>query len=152
MYRIYTVREGEKLLSISNRLGVNPDEIRKMNGFSADYEVTPGDQIIVPSVTISPFDNYVVQKGETLYGISQKYNLDVNDLARLNGLDVDDYIYPEQELIIPKSNISFYITNEGDTLGLLREKFPSDFDKILKNNQYIYLMPDQVLIFQKNNW
>lgn len=152
MYRIYTVREGEKLLSISNRLGVNPDEIRKINGFSADYEVTPGDQIIVPSVTISPFDNYVVQKGETLYGISQKYNLDVNDLARLNGLDVDDYIYPEQELIIPKSNISFYITNEGDTLGLLREKFPSDFDKILKNNQYIYLMPDQVLIFQKNNW
>ncbi len=102
-------------------------------------------------MTISPFDNYLVQKGETLYGISQKFNLDVNDLARLNGLDVDDYIYPEQELIIPKSNISFYITNEGDTLGLLREKFPSDFDKILKNNQYIYLMPDQVLIFQKNN-
>ncbi len=150
MYRIYTVREGEDLLSIANSLGITPEEIRMINGFANDYEVMQGDLVIVPAVTANPFDNYIVKEGETLYGIAQLFNLDVNDLARLNGLDSSDYIYPGQELLVPKNNISFYITNEGDTLAKIKEKFPKNFDNILNTNQFIYLMPDQVLIFEKN--
>ena len=38
---------------------------------------------------------------------------------------------------------------KGDTLAKIKEKF-KNFDNILNTNQFIYLMPDQVLIFEKN--
>ena len=151
MYRIYTVREGENLLSITNRLGITPDEVRRINGLPDNYEVVVDEQIIVPAVTMSPFDNYVVQRGDTLYRIAQQYNISSNDLARLNGLDSEEYLYPEQELLVPREGVSFYITNEGDTVDSIRQQFPSDYEKIFRTNQYIFLISDQVLVFKKNN-
>ena len=149
MYIIYTAKEGENILSITNRLGITPDEIRKINGFPPNYEVAPGEQIIVPSVSADPFDNYMVKKGDSLYQIAQDYNIDVNDLAKLNGIDPDDFIYPNQELLVPKENVFFYITQQGDTVDKIRQQFPSDFEQIFRNNKYIYLVPDQVLVYKK---
>ncbi len=150
MYIIYTAKEGENILSITNRLGITPDEIRKINGFPPNYEVAPGEQIIVPSVSADPFDNYMVKKGDSLYQIAQDYNIDVNDLAKLNGIDPDDFIYPNQELLVPKENVLFYITQQGDTVDKIRQQFPSDFEQFFRNNKYIYLVPDQVLVYKKN--
>lgn len=151
MYRIYTVREEEDLLSITNRLGITPDEIRRINGLPENYEVAPGEQLIVPTVTASPFDNYVIKKGDTLYAIAKQYNISSNEIARLNGLDPDEYLYPDQQLLVPREGVTFYITDEGDTVDMIRQQFPNDYEKIFRTNQYIYLMPDQVLVFRKNN-
>lgn len=151
MYKIYTVKEGEDILSITNDLGITPDEIRKINGFPANYEVEVGEQIVIPAVSTSPFDRYIVKQGETLYGVASKYDISADDLAQLNGLDKEEYIYPKQELLVPKPNVDFYITREGDTIAKLRQQISTDFENILKNNPYIYLMPDQVLVYEKNN-
>ncbi len=150
MYKIYTVKEGEDILSISSRVGLTPEEIRKINGFPENYEISMGEQIIIPSVSISPFDNYIVEKGDTLFQIAKKYNISVNDLAKLNGMDVDDFIYPQQKLLVPKENMNFYITREGDTVDKIRQQFPHDFGNIFRTNRYVYLIPDQVLVYPKS--
>ncbi len=149
MYKIYTVKDGEDILAIANKVGISPTEIRKINGFPENYEVSMGEQLIIPSISISPFDNYIVIKGDTLYQIAKKYNIGVDDLAKLNGIDSDEFIYPNQKLLVPKENMSFYITQEGDTVDKIRQQFPTDYGSIFKTNKYIYLIPDQVLVYQK---
>lgn len=149
MYKIYTVKDGEDILVIANKVGISPTEIRKINGFPENYEVSMGEQLIIPSISISPFDNYIVIKGDTLYQIAKKYNIRVDDLAKLNGIDSDEFIYPNQKLLVPKENMSFYITQEGDTVDKIRQQFPTDYGSIFKTNKYIYLIPDQVLVYQK---
>ncbi|HZY45171.1 MAG TPA: LysM peptidoglycan-binding domain-containing protein [Anaerolineae bacterium] len=44
---------------------------------------------------------YVVQAGDTLYSIAQRYGIDVNALAETNGLINPDQIYVGQSLTIP---------------------------------------------------
>lgn len=149
MYKIYTVKDGEDILAIANKVGISPTEIRKINGFPENYEVSMGEQLIIPSISISPFDNYIVIKGDTLYQIAKKYNIGVDDLAKLNGIDSDEFIYPNQKLLVPKENMSFYITQEGDTVDKIRQQFPTDYGSIFKTNKYIYLISDQVLVYQK---
>ena len=83
------------------------------------------------------YDTYKIKKGDTLYKISQKFNVNTNLLAELNGLDIDDYIYPDQIIQIPKSNVSYYITKEGDTLDIVGNIFQVDVDKLINQNQTI---------------
>ena len=39
------------------------------------------------------YDTYNIQKGDTLYAISKKYNINPELLALINGLNMNDYIY-----------------------------------------------------------
>ena len=60
-----------------------------------------------------------------------------------------DYIYPNQQLLIPKSNYSYYITAEGDTLDEVIRVFNSNKDKFLNENKTLYLMAGQLLVNKK---
>jgi len=46
---------------------------------------------------------HVVQKGDTLFGISRKYGIPADQLIKLNKLDPKDSIKPGQQLILPPS-------------------------------------------------
>ena len=71
-------------------------------------------------------------------------------MLQLNGLDKDDYIYPNQSLMLPAEGIEFYLVKENETLqDILREKKVSA-DDLMKNNDKIYLREGQLLKFQKN--
>jgi LysM repeat protein len=48
--------------------------------------------------------HYEVRPGDTLYRISQKYGISVDELRRLNGLAPDHVIHPGQKLIIRRGN------------------------------------------------
>ena len=48
--------------------------------------------------------HYEVRPGDTLYRISQKYGISVDELRHLNGLDPRHVIYPGQKLVISRSN------------------------------------------------
>lgn len=96
------------------------------------------------------FDYYTIDKGDNLYKISRKYNINPNLLASLNGLDMNDYIYPGQTLLIPNSNYSYYITKQGDTLDMVSKTFNVSNSKLLDNNKTIYLLEGQMLVNKKN--
>ena len=96
----------------------------------------------------SPFyDTYEIKKGDSLYQISKKYNVNTKLLAELNGLDMDDYIYPGQIIFIPKKNVSYYITKEGDSLNNVSDIFGVSAKKIIDENKTIYLSPGQMIYF-----
>ncbi len=95
------------------------------------------------------FTIYTIKKGDNLYQIAKQYNINPKLLAALNGLNDDDYIYTDQELLIPKSGYSYYITTQGDNLDIVKDKFNCDMTQLLNNNKNIYLLPGQLLVNKK---
>lgn len=92
---------------------------------------------------------YEIKKGDSLYKISKEFNVNTKLLAELNGLKTDDYIYPGQMLLVPKKDVSYYITKDGDTLYTVSNIFGVKEMDIVNSNKTIYLMPEQMIYFKK---
>ena len=149
MYKIYNVKSGENIDAIARKMEATSDAIRKINGFRSDYEVKFGEQLVVPSDREQLFDVYIVNRGDTMYDIAKQYNISVDNLALLNGLDKKDFIYPGQEMLVPKSNVNFYVTKTGDTINSVSEYFDISTEELMIQNQTIYLLPEQLLVYKK---
>lgn len=106
-------------------------------------------RITTPKNKEQYFEYYTIEKGDTLYQIALRYNINPELLASMNGLNLADYIYPNQEILIPKSGYSYYITAEGDTLNTVADRFKTNTSKLLQNNDTIYLMEGQILVNRK---
>jgi LysM repeat protein len=96
------------------------------------------------------YDIYEIKKGDSLYQISKEYNVNTKLLAQLNGLELDDYIYPEQMLLIPKKDVSYYITKQGDTLNTVSKLFNVNEDDIISQNKTIYLQNGQMIFYKRD--
>ena len=59
---------------------------------------------------------HTVRSGETLFSIAQRYNIDPNNLARINNITNPNEITVGQNLFIPLSRITSYQIKNGDTL------------------------------------
>lgn len=96
------------------------------------------------------FDYYKIKKGDNLYQIGKDYNVNPALIAILNGLEINDYIYPNETIIVPKEGYSYYITKSGDTLNLVANTFNTSLSNILKNNETIYLQEGQLIVNKVN--
>lgn len=79
---------------------------------------------------------YVVQAGDSLWLIAQRYQTTVDAIKRLNGL-TSDLINVGQILKIPSSQMEPYIeytVRSGDTLWLLSRRYNTTVDAIKKAN------------------
>ena len=54
------------------------------------------------SGTVPQYITYVIQPGDTLSGIAQKYGTTVNALAKLNGISDPDKIYAGRTIRVPE--------------------------------------------------
>lgn len=149
MYTIYQVMNGDTLETLAYKFNTDIETLRRINSLPFNYDLTIGEQIIVPANNEEPFIYYTIQKGDNLYEISRRYNVDLNTLLRINGLNKDDYIYPKEQIIIPKGNITTYIIEENETLKDVSNKLNTSIDKILTDNENIYLLPNQLIIIKK---
>jgi LysM repeat protein len=66
-------------------------------------------------------------------------------------LKLDDYIYPGQTLLIPKKNVSYYITKDGDTLYTVSNIFGITEKDVVDQNKTIYLLPEQMIYYKKQD-
>ena len=109
--KIHIVKSGDTISSISKFYSVNKDLIIKMNNLKDKNYIFVGQNLIIsesaenPSKQSDLINNYhVVQTGENLTEISNKYNLKLVDLIEINNLNNPDSIKVGQKLIIRKKN------------------------------------------------
>ena len=145
MFEKYRVKSNETLDDIARMFHTNKEYIEDLNNLYYSESLREGMDIIVPKNKTKYFDTYTINKGDTLYAISKKYNINPNLLASINGLNLDDYIYQNQVLLLPVSGYSYYVTAEGDTLDTVSQMFKKNKENILKENETIYLLPRQIL-------
>ena len=144
MYDIYKIDVGDTIESIAMRYGTASEVIRGMN-LNSSFGV--GTKIVVPKVN-QYFDMYNIQKGDTLYEIARRYNTDYNLLALLNGLNVNDYIYPDSMIMVPKRDVKYYSTSENDTIDSVNKLLSGDVNRLMEENNNIYLKEGQLIVYK----
>lgn len=148
----YIVRPGDNIASIAKMFNVTIADLVRENNLENIYYLVPGLELIIPTTpTDNAFSYYIVKKGDNLYQIAKKYGLTAETLAELNGLELNEYIFPDQQLIVPKEGVQVYITKDGDTLNLISDQLGIPRDKILLYNQNIYLLPEQLIAYKIQN-
>ncbi|MEN8928003.1 MAG: LysM peptidoglycan-binding domain-containing protein [Flavobacteriales bacterium] len=94
---LHEVKKGETLYGIARQYGITVSELLKLNPQIKNNSISIGDKINVPSstktievkdpvktVNVAKIVQYKVEKGETLYGISKKFNTTVEEIQKLN--------------------------------------------------------------------
>ena len=148
MYDVYTIKEGDTIESISNRYNITPYVLYQLNGFLPEFVFEVGKNIIVPKSSSIYFDYYTIKKGDSLYKIASKYGVEYSLLAFINGIETDDYIYPNQVIAVPKNGVKYYVVKEGDTIGNISNNFGVDVLEIINQNQDLILLPEQLVVYR----
>lgn len=84
---------------------------------------------------------HVVQEGQNLTNIAALYEVNVQELLLVNGLDEDDLIFPGDELIIPGAEgevvATTYTVQLGDTLRGIAARFNTSRDAVAQANRLV---------------
>ena len=86
-YEIYEVKKGDSLWQISKNYGLTVPELIEINNLS-NLTLQIGQKLLVPK----PEENeeqqeYIVQKGDTLWSIAKKFGISVDELKSLNNIE-----------------------------------------------------------------
>lgn len=117
----YKVEKGDTLYSISRKYQITVAELRTANNLSENDVIKVGQKLIIPDADIGTavalssaktagnaapagkITEYVVKKGDTLYGIARKNGMAVADLMALNNLDSSAVIKVGQKLKVTEA-------------------------------------------------
>lgn len=131
----YTVKSGDSLWSISRKFGVTVNELKEANNLSSNL-LSVGQNLIIPGKKNNTSSNeYVVKKGDTLYGIANKYNVSVDNLKSYNNLSTDS-LSIGQIIKIPDNKVSSneYVVKSGDSLYSISKKYGVSVDELMSVN------------------
>ena len=138
---IYVVKKGDTLYSISKKLNISIDTLKALNKLNTN-EIYVGQQLILSNDKNSEeYDVYTVKKGDSLWSISQKYNISVKELIELNNLN-NLTLQINQKLKVPKTIIiepeendtEIYIVEKNDTLWSISRKFNISVNELKELN------------------
>lgn len=102
---LYTVKKGDSLYSIANEYGTTVENLIKSNNLSEELLSVGMDLIIkakIPKIK-DETEIYTVIPGDSLYSISQKKGVSVDELKMLNHL-THDSLSIGQQILVPKEN------------------------------------------------
>ena len=109
--KIHIVKSGDTVSSISKFYSIDKDLIIRLNNLKDENYIFVGQNLIILESTESlkkqsdAINSYhIVQTGENLTDISNKYDLKVIDLIEINNLNNPDSIKVGQKLVIRKKN------------------------------------------------
>ncbi len=102
----YVVRSGDVAGLVARRHGLSLEELIELNGLDARATIYPGQKLKLRSgAGTTRSINHVVQRGDTLWDLSRRYKVSIDDLRRWNSLSGNG--------IQPGSTLVIYLSEEG---------------------------------------
>ncbi|MDQ6422548.1 LysM peptidoglycan-binding domain-containing protein [Paenibacillus sp. LHD-117] len=116
--QIHTVQKNDTLWKLSQSYGVPLEHLFVANGLTSQSVLVIGQAIIIP--TEPEPTTHKVLVGESLWKISQRYGVTIQELAAANGIRNPALIYPGQLLKIPAPakpviEVNAYVERMGQT-------------------------------------
>ena len=123
---IYTVKKGDSLWKIANKYNTTVEKLKSANNLKTNT-LSVGQKLVIPSISVSPevSDTYIVQKGDSLWSIANKFNMTVSELKNLNNL-TNNLLSIGQVLKIKDSynnGKTTYTVQKGDSLWVIANKY-----------------------------
>ncbi len=89
-YFEYVVRSGDTLWLLAQRYNTTVDAIKNLNGLSGN-DLSIGQILRIPSAgaTPTPYFEYTVRSGDTLWKLAQRYGTTIDAIKNLNNLSSD---------------------------------------------------------------
>lgn len=136
-YIVYKVKRNDSLWNIANSYGVSVNDIVSFNNLGSTV-LQIGQQLLIPNKNDNnSFDNkniYIVKNGDSLWSISKKYNISVNELKSANGLK-SNMLSIGQKLVIPEvSDYDMYVVKSGDSLWKIAGNYDVNVNDLIKLN------------------
>lgn len=144
MNKTYTVKSGDTLYGISNQFGVSVKDLANLNNLTNNI-IRVGQVLSIPNnegTNPNNIVNYIVKKGDTLYGISMKFNTTVNEIKKYNNISSNvlqigqtlriPEVYSNEEFVLPE--YTTYIVKKGDTLYSIAKNNNISVDTLIKDN------------------
>lgn len=139
----YVIKRGDSLWKIANEYGVSINDLIAANNLN-NTTLKVGDVLYIPNrdntsnTPTAPEDDnvieYVVQRGDSLYSISQKYGVSVSELQSYNNL-TSNTLTVGQIIRIPATEdyITYYV-KPGDSLYNIARSYNTTIDNIKRLN------------------
>ena len=146
-YVTYVVKRGDSLSSIASNFNTSVNAIKQINNLPSDI-IMIGQQLLVPSnnddvqETVDGYEEYVVQRGDSLTKIATLFNTDINSIKKINDL-TSNTIFIGQVLKVPNvvndnnsGEVEYqeYVVKRGDSLWKIARDFNTTVNQILELN------------------
>lgn len=176
--RTITVGPGDSIAGLALRHGVDEDALRTLNRLAPRTVLTLGQELLLPATRAElevvappapqapeqPDNQVVIQPGDSLGRIAERYGIALADLLAANRIANPDTIFIGQTLRIPsptveeaeqpagqllhtigrpRSGFYYYTVKRGDTLSALARDFGSTQLAILEYNN----LPDPETVY-----
>ena len=157
----HKVVTGDNLWNLAEKYDTEIQIIKKINYLEKDL-LSINDTLLIPlssmqSNNFIPYEMHIVSEGDTLWDISEKYNIELAHLIKINSLDKNAYLQLGQQLTIGNKNIHrnieskkrtiLYSVKQGDNLYKISDLFDVSIESIKEINEFQsnQLMPGQII-------
>ncbi|MHB1414467.1 MAG: LysM peptidoglycan-binding domain-containing protein [Chloroflexota bacterium] len=147
---LHVVQEGDTLDGIANMYATGVAKVAEFNGLTDPDQLKVGRQLVVPGGRVSSRSllasrsggrsgplkpaTYVVQPGDSLVGISERFGIDVETLLWTNDVSDPDTIVPGIELVVLPVNGVLYTVQPGESVVTIAEQFGLDPEEVMMAN------------------
>ena len=144
----YTVRQGDTMFSIAQQFGVPLNSLLAANPqVTNPNQLYPGQNVCVPRTTPPPTCptgtfRYIVQSGDTMFTIAQRFGVSLQALLAANPQIPDpSRLTPGQTVCVPEIscpiNTFSYTVQQGDTMFSIAQHFGVSLNALLAANPQV---------------
>jgi LysM repeat protein/ABC-type branched-subunit amino acid transport system substrate-binding protein len=124
-YYEYTVQKSEGFYSISKKFNITQEEIKAVNP-GTENGLFRGAVLLIP-VKNNNYTVHQVEKKETIFSLTQKYDITADELYELNPGLKKDGLKSGTEIKIPKKNITAQTLTVSDSVPRLKKENKAGF-------------------------
>ena len=134
---IETICEDNKM-SVEEFIAINPRVVG----------VVPGDKVnILKQRVVKEYRHYIVEEGDSITGICEKYEMDVDHFLAVNDILIDTVIHPGEiyVLLTEEAIYESYEVKKDETISDVAEKFDVTVEDLMNLNEITEVIPGEII-------
>lgn len=136
-YQAYVARSGDTLSNIAQRFNTTVAELKAANELADEGQIVAGQIILAPASSQSYVEVYDVEPGDTLFGISRRFNTTVEILQALNNIPDEARIEAGKRIVVPsvdRATLDVYVVGADDSLFIIAKRFNTTVSDLMSLN------------------